>query len=402
MEYNEAVQLNVRVDVQLDAETISSAVINGTADLVQAVEGLTEALTKGALFEKFQTGVEALSAGTSMIEISQSKSVLSAVSSVKEYIEAVKEAAPEVGILTAMFPKLSTALSNILPSITGVFSKIGSALSGLLPSITGVFSKIGTALSGISLGWGIVVAAIIAGIILLIQNWDTVKTAFINGWETVKAFLGTAAEWFNTTVIQPVVTFLTALWTRITTFVSGLMVLLAPYIQHFLLLVQTVLGNIQTFFTGLGEYLTGVFSVNWAEQFGAFGEVLNVFFTTVQEIWTAVQTIFEGGHPVCHRCILRRLGNRLERHCPGIHRHLLWQVPKRHGACQSRRQRRLAVCDRIEGRNYYEIGKRVRFGEYFFNLKYEHTSEKKGGKQSARQRHKPCNPHRNGLQWRQT
>ena len=178
---------------------------------------------------------------------------------------------------------LSTAATTAWNAVCSVGTTIAGAFGAAINFLT---SPIGVVVMAIT--------ALIAIIVLLVANWDTVKAALITGWETVKAFLGTAAEWFNTTVIQPVVTFLTALWTRITTFVSGLMVLLMPYIQQFLLLVQTVLGNIQTFFAGLGEYLTGVFSVNWAEQFGAFGEVLNVFFASVQEIWTAVQTIFEG------------------------------------------------------------------------------------------------------------
>lgn len=42
------------------------------------------------------------------------------------------------------------------------------------------------------------------------------------------------------------------------------------------------------------EWLTGVFAVDWTEQFGAFGEVLNAFFANVESIWNAVKTIFEG------------------------------------------------------------------------------------------------------------
>jgi len=178
---------------------------------------------------------------------------------------------------------LSTAATTAWNAVCSVGTTIAGAFGAAINFLT---SPIGVVVMAIT--------ALIAIIVLLVANWDTVKAGLIAGWETVKALLGTAAEWFNTTVIQPIAGFLTALWTRITTFVSGLMVLLMPYIQQFMLLVQTAVLNIQTFFSGLGEYLTGVFSVNWAEQFGAFGEVLNVFFAAVQEIWTAVQTIFEG------------------------------------------------------------------------------------------------------------
>ena len=178
---------------------------------------------------------------------------------------------------------VSTAATTAWNAVCSVGTTIAGAFGAAINFLT---SPIGVVVMAIT--------ALIAIIVLLVANWDTVKAALITGWETVKAFLGTAAEWFNTTIIQPIVGFLTALWTRVTTFVSGLMVLLMPYIQQFLLLVQTVLTNIQTFFSDLGAYLAGVFSVNWADQFGAFGEVLNVFFASVQEIWTAVQTIFEG------------------------------------------------------------------------------------------------------------
>ena len=53
------------------------------------------------------------------------------------------------------------------------------------------------------------ITVLIAIIVLLIANWDTVKEWLITGWEAIKSALGTAAEWFNNTIIQPVVGFFT-------------------------------------------------------------------------------------------------------------------------------------------------------------------------------------------------
>lgn len=47
-------------------------------------------------------------------------------------------------------------------------------------------------------------------------------------------------------------------------------------------------------FNAFDEWLTGIFTTDWTESFGAFGNILNAFFDTVGEIWESIKEIFSG------------------------------------------------------------------------------------------------------------
>lgn len=103
-----------------------------------------------------------------LTSIAGSLGTFAGISKLIEYIKAVIAMAPEVGLLTAMFPKLSTAIASV-----------GTFLSTkLIPAITGAFSAIAAAL-GVSVGWVIAIAAAIgAAIAAVIIYWDEIKAFF--------------------------------------------------------------------------------------------------------------------------------------------------------------------------------------------------------------------------------
>ena len=228
--------------------------------------------------------------------------------------------AAEGGNLTAMFSNLSTVVADagqkmreFGSAIGTAFSNFGSTIAQLATSTgtwiantaakvantaaqwaqvaattawqaictaaTAVTTAFGAAMNFLASPIGLVVIAIvalIAIIVLLIANWDTVKAAVLTAWDTIKAALGTAAEWFNTNVIQPFVGFFTMLIDWIST-----------KLQEGLVFVQGI-------FAGISEFLQGMFAKDWTEQFGAFGNVLNAFFANVENVWNAVKDIFNG------------------------------------------------------------------------------------------------------------
>lgn len=53
-------------------------------------------------------------------------------------------------------------------------------------------------------------------------------------------------------------------------------------------------GYIKDAFKEFDEWLTGVFTTDWTESFGAFGNILNGFFKTASNIWEAIKKIFGG------------------------------------------------------------------------------------------------------------
>lgn len=59
------------------------------------------------------------------------------------------------------------------------------------------------------------IGALIAIVVLLVQNWDTVKEAAIKCWGWIKQTWEKVATWFNVNVIQPIGKFFSGLWTSI-------------------------------------------------------------------------------------------------------------------------------------------------------------------------------------------
>lgn len=197
--------------------------------------------------------------------------------------------APNMGnFMKSMFPKSAELFStvgqwtdeNVISAITGKLSAsggvVGVGLSNMINSISGAFKGIGSALSGMSLGWGAAIAGIVTLIVLLVTNWDTVKAAVLTAWEAIKGAPGTAAEWLNTNLLQPVSGFFTTAMDWITE------------------KVQAGFAFVQSIFAKVGEFLQGAFAKDWTEQFGAFGNVLNAFFANIQNVWNAVKNIFTG------------------------------------------------------------------------------------------------------------
>lgn len=52
--------------------------------------------------------------------------------------------------------------------------------------------------------------------------------------------------------------------------------------------------EIQGILQKVDDFLQGVFAKDWSEQFGIFGEVLNVFFANIKNFWDSAKMIFDG------------------------------------------------------------------------------------------------------------
>lgn len=107
-----------------------------------------------------------------------------------------------------------TILESIAIAIGLVAAAIGgyNAVMTICNVVTGAFSGIMTVLtSPITLVVG-AIATLIAIITLLVKNWDTVKEAASACWDWIVGVFQGAAEWFNTTIIQPVTNFFVGMW----------------------------------------------------------------------------------------------------------------------------------------------------------------------------------------------
>ena len=97
------------------------------------------------------------------------------------------------GAMTAATALWNTT-ATIGATVTGAF---GAAMAFLT-------SPIGLAIAAI--------AAVIATVVLLVKNWDTVKAVAIKCWESIVDAWNVASDWFNDKVVEPIKEFFDNLW----------------------------------------------------------------------------------------------------------------------------------------------------------------------------------------------
>ena len=81
-----------------------------------------------------------------------------------------------------------TVWNGICATATAVTSAFGAAMSVLTSPITLVVGA---------------VAALIAIVVLLVKNWDTVKEVAVNTWNAIVSAFGKAGAWFKSAVLDP-------------------------------------------------------------------------------------------------------------------------------------------------------------------------------------------------------
>ena len=85
------------------------------------------------------------------------------IAGVKDYVSAVKQMAPEVGLFNAMFPQLSANIATFAGKISGAWGTVSTFLAGISAPV-----------------WAAIVAAVVAligTIVFLKENWDEVTAA---------------------------------------------------------------------------------------------------------------------------------------------------------------------------------------------------------------------------------
>lgn len=232
------------------------------------------AMTKGA-WENLMTGLardnadipklvsEVVSSGTQVI-----KNIIPIAKQVLQNIPAaISEISPEAGaafqtiidICIGAFDILKGAIEptfalitnifNFLTQNTGVLIAIASAI-GIITTAIGLYNavaaiKAAMAAAEVTTVWGLVaayaaqavamaaalapylliaaaIAAVIAIIVVCVKHWDQIKEAAVNAWQWICDAWGKAADWFNTNVIQPIVTFFQGLWDGIVNIWNGI------------------------------------------------------------------------------------------------------------------------------------------------------------------------------------
>lgn len=285
MTNSEAVLVAVQLDIKgLDAGVAVLRGLSAVAGKVAAdISGMFAGAVKGV--KSLETSIRGLST-----------SITNAITAVNKLMETLEEQ----GNVDLTFNIISTALSSISTACDlfgkdkgyGVFTNWRSAaekLMAIFPKLSSAFSSAGTAISkgfgkissvfnGATLGWAAVIAAVVAGVILIIQNWDSIKQA-----------LGTAAAWLNTTVIQPVVGFFTGLWTSIVNIVTqiwnGIVTVCSGIAQW---VNDNVIVPVMNIFTPIVEWFAALFGSIWqtiSDVFYNIGVIITGCWQIIQAVW---------------------------------------------------------------------------------------------------------------------
>ncbi len=148
--------------------------------------------------------------------------------------------------IEAVFKAVSGILRKIAPQIADFFDllangevktdewvKLGEAVAKIaavilsvvvaLKVLSAVMTIVNLVMAASPITWIILgIVALIVVIVLCIKHWDDIKAAASAAWDWICGIWSSAAEWFNSKIIQPIVKFFSSLWRSITTTVGNI------------------------------------------------------------------------------------------------------------------------------------------------------------------------------------
>ena len=128
-------------------------------------------------------------------------------------VAGAKAAKGIVGIVDSVGKGISV-LQKIFTSVIPVAKILTTTVKGVGAVMTFLASPVGLVV--------LAIAALIAIIVLLVTHWDQVKEAAALAVDMIRSVWGDIADWFNSTIVQPIIQFFTNLWNAITTTVGNI------------------------------------------------------------------------------------------------------------------------------------------------------------------------------------
>lgn len=179
----------------------------------------------------------------------------------KDFVTSLAKGTAEIVKQVAQWALLTgaKALDAIKTGVVTAAQTIWNALSGVGAAVT---TALGAAFNFLCSPITLVVlaiAAVIAIVILLVKNWDTVKETAIKVWDKIKEIWGVVADWIKSKVVDPIKNFFSGLW-----------------------------DGIKNIFSGVGTWFKNVFTGAWEGIKTAFSKVTGFF----KGIWDSIKEIF--------------------------------------------------------------------------------------------------------------
>lgn len=192
-------------------------------------------------------------------------------------------------------------VATMIMSVVGAIKKAGGALALLNTTM------LASPITWIAVG----VAALVAGIVLLIKNWDEVKEVAVACWNKIKVVWGKVADWFKKNVVTPIADFFNGLWNGVKSVFSSVVDWIKENWQSMLLfLVNPVAGifkylydnveGFRNFIDGVVQAITGFFKKLWEDVSGFFvnlwNDIVNAYHTVIDpwiEIFKRLASIID-------------------------------------------------------------------------------------------------------------
>ena len=131
----------------------------------------------------------------------------------KEFlVNVLEKAQPLIDWVVANFDVIAPIILGIAAALTTFSTVMGIVNAVMLAS----------PVTWIVLGIVAAISALIAIIVLVVKHWDSIKQVASNTWNTIKEVWGAVGEWFNNSVVQPVINFFTNLWEKLKEIWNGI------------------------------------------------------------------------------------------------------------------------------------------------------------------------------------
>lgn len=163
--------------------------------------------------------------------------------------------------LLGWFNSLSPETQKFIGIVLALVAAIGP-IAGIIQSITVVQGALNVVMMANPIMLIVAaIAALVAAFVLLWNNCEGFRQFWINLWEKIKQVFSDV-------------------WNAIVGFFTET--------------IPNAIGKVTEIFQKFDSWLTGIFSTDWSESFGAFGEVINAFFANVKNIWNSIKKVFHG------------------------------------------------------------------------------------------------------------
>ena len=208
---------------------------------------------------------------------------------------------------TDFMVKFGEAAMNVLTWIMDNGDIIKAALIGLGVAITGMtvamwafnIAAYANPLTWIIMAIIVAVAALVAAIVLVVENWDQIKAAALSCWDAIKSAWGSVVEWFKGIwesvkgVWQSVVDWFKGLWQGATEWFKGIWESVKGVWQSVVDWFKGLWQGVTDWFKGIWQSVTGFFSGIWNTVKSIFLSAWETIRPLVQAIADFISAVFE-------------------------------------------------------------------------------------------------------------